>query len=127
MFTTHFAGSRLHQTTTLSILSIRQEQEETLRAFIDRFRKVILHTLNLNQEMILQCMALTLNARTQAPCRGLHLHGRNVEPQHQVLQCKALQDKIKDLVRAGHFRRFLRKDGPPHPSWSDNRHPPRNT
>jgi len=60
MFSTHFAGSRPHQTTTISLLGIRQEQGEPLRAFIDRFSKAALRTPHLNQEMILQCMALTL-------------------------------------------------------------------
>ena len=60
MFSTHFAGSRPHQTTTISLLGIRQEQGEPLRAFIDCFSKAALRTPHLNQEMILQCMALTL-------------------------------------------------------------------
>jgi len=60
MFSTHFASSRPHQTTTISLLGIRQEQNEPLRAFIDRFSKAALRTPHLNQEMILQCMALTL-------------------------------------------------------------------
>ena len=60
MFTTHFAGSRSHQTTTISLIDVRQEQGETLREFIDRFSKAALRTPHLNQEMILQCMALTL-------------------------------------------------------------------
>jgi len=60
MFSTHFAGSRPHQTTTISLLGIRQEQGEPLRAFIDRFSKAALRTPHLNQEMILQCMELTL-------------------------------------------------------------------
>ena len=60
MFTTHFAASRPHQATILSLLSVRQEQDETLRAFIDHFSKAALRTPNLNQEMIMQCMAFTL-------------------------------------------------------------------
>jgi len=60
MFSTHFAGSRPHQTTTISLLGIRQEPNEPLRAFIDRFSKAALRTPHLNQEMILQCMTLTL-------------------------------------------------------------------
>jgi len=60
MFTTHFADSRPHQTTTLSLLGVRQEQDETLQTFIDRFSKVALRTPYLNQEMILLCIALTL-------------------------------------------------------------------
>ncbi|XP_027905751.1 WAS/WASL-interacting protein family member 3-like [Vigna unguiculata] len=60
MFTTNFADSRPHQTTTISLLGIRQAQGESLRAFIDRFSKAALRTPHLNHEMILQCMALTL-------------------------------------------------------------------
>jgi len=44
----------------LSLLNIRQEKDEMLRAFIDRFSKVALCMPNLTQKMILQCMALTL-------------------------------------------------------------------
>jgi len=48
MFSTHFAGSRPHQTTTISLLGIRQEQGEPLRAFIDRFSKAALRTPHLS-------------------------------------------------------------------------------
>jgi len=60
LFTIQFAGSRPHQATPLSLLNVRQERDETLRAFIDRFGKVALRMKNLTQEMILQCMALAL-------------------------------------------------------------------
>jgi len=42
---------------------------------------------------------------------------------HTTEECKALQDKIEELVRAGHFRRFIRRDD--HSSSSQSRHPPR--
>ena len=48
------------ETTTISLLGIRQEPNEPLRKFIDRFSKAALRTPHLNQEMILQCMTLTL-------------------------------------------------------------------
>jgi len=48
MFSTHFVGSRPHQTTNISLLGIRQEPNEPLRAFIDRFSKVALRTPHLN-------------------------------------------------------------------------------
>ena len=48
-------------------------------------------------------------------CRYHRNHGHTTE------ECKALQDKIEELVRVGHFRRFVRKDD--HPPLSD--HPPR--
>jgi len=72
MFSTHFAGSRPHQTTTISLLGIRQEPNEPLRAFIDRFSKVALRTPHLNQEMILQCMTLTLQPGPYA--NNVYLH-----------------------------------------------------
>ncbi|XP_027932758.1 uncharacterized protein LOC114188366 [Vigna unguiculata] len=225
MFTTHFAGSCPHQTTTISFLSVRKEQDETLRAFIDRFSKDALRTPHLNQEMILQYMALTLKLGPFANNVYLHppvsmnelklhaavyvrmeemqtLHTKfsndytpstttpssqpprpdlrpreprqpcftryvplnvprsrlldealqadlippprktttppNVDmtkychyhrnPDHTTKECKALQDKIEELVRAGHFRRFIRKDDHPsqsnHPPRSDHQRPP---
>jgi len=225
MFSTHFADSCPHQTTTISFLGIRQEQGEPVRAFIDRFSKAALRTPHLNQEMILQCMALTLQPGPFAnnvylhPPTSMHelklraadyvrmeemqtLHTKfcndyaatttNPTPQHphpdtrpreprqprftryapltvarshildEALQadlippprktttppnadmtkycryhrnhrhttedCKALQDKIEELVRAGHFCRFIRRDEHPsrsrHPPRSDHRRPP---
>ncbi|XP_027941019.1 uncharacterized protein LOC114194807 [Vigna unguiculata] len=228
MFTTYFTGSRPHQTTTISLLSVRQEQGETFRAFIDRFTKVALRTPHLNQEMILQCMALTLQPGPFAnnvylhPPTSMHdlklrvvdyvcmeemqtLHTKfcndyapstaNPTPQpprpdprpreprqprftryaplnvpksrildealqadlipplrkmttppnadmtkycryhrnhgHTTKDCKALQDKIEELVRAGHVRRFVHREDhssrshpPPHP---DHRRPLRDS
>jgi len=49
-------------------------------------------------------------------CRYHRNHGHTTE------ECKALQDKIEELVRAGHFRRFIRRDD--HTS-SRTHHPPR--
>jgi len=46
-------------------------------------------------------------------CRYQRNHG------HTTKECKTLQDKIEELVCAGHFRRFIRRDD--HPSRS--RHP----
>jgi len=47
---------------------------------------------------------------------------------HTTEDCKALQDKIEELVCAGHFRRFIRRDDHPyrsrHPHQSDHRCPP---
>jgi len=213
MFSTHFASSRPHQTTTISLLGIRQEQGEPLKAFIESFSKVALRTPHLNQEMILQCMVLTLQPSPFANNVYLHspasmhelklrttdyvrieemqtLHTKfcndyaattaNSTPQpprsdtrpreprrprftryapltvarsrilnealqadlippprktttppnadmtkycryhrnhgHTTEDCKALQEKIEELVSAGHFRRFIRKDD--HPSRS---------
>jgi len=60
LFTTHLARSHPHQAMPLSLFSVRQKKDETLRAFIDRFGKAALRMPNLTQEMILQCMTLTL-------------------------------------------------------------------
>ena len=47
---------------------------------------------------------------------------------HTIEECKALQDKIEELVCASHFRRFVRRDDHPprsnHPPRSDHRRPP---
>ena len=48
---------------------------------------------------------------------------------HTTEECKALQDKIEELVRAGHFRRFIRRDDhvssrTHHPSQHDHRRQP---
>jgi len=48
IFTTHFVDSRPHQTTTISLLGVRQEQDETMRTFIDHFNKVAFRTQQLN-------------------------------------------------------------------------------
>ena len=40
---------------------------------------------------------------------------------HTIEECKALQDKIEELVRVGHFRRLIRRVD--HLPRSD--HPPR--
>jgi len=45
-----------------------------------------------------------------------HNHGHTTE------ECKALLDKIEELVRARHFRRFIRRDD--HSSSSQSRQPP---
>jgi len=86
---THFAGSRPHQTTTISLLGIRQEQGEPFRAFIDRFSKATLRTPHLNQEMILQCMALTLQLDPFA--NNIYLH-----PPSSIHELKL---RVADYVR----------------------------
>jgi len=50
-------------------------------------------------------------------CRYHRNHG------HTTAECKALQDKIEELLCAGHFRRFIRRDD--HSSSSRSRHPRR--
>jgi len=57
-------------------------------------------------------------------CRYHRNHGHTTE------ECKALQDKIEELVRAGHFRRFIRRDDHSssfrscHPTRPDHRRQP---
>ena len=47
IISTHFAGSRPHQTTRISLLGIRHELGQPLIAFIDRFSKAALRTANI--------------------------------------------------------------------------------
>jgi len=55
------------------------------------------------------------NADMTKYCRYHRNHGHTIE------ECKALQDKIEELVRAGHFRCFIRRDDH---SSSRTCHPP---
>jgi len=93
MFSTHFAGSRPHQTTTISLLGIRQEPNEPLRAFIDRFSKAALHTPHLNQEMILQCMTLTLQPGPFA--NNVYLHPP--ASMHELKLCAADYVRMEEM------------------------------
>jgi len=47
LFSTQFAGSYSHKVALLSLLNVRQEKDETLKAFIDKFNKVVLKIKNL--------------------------------------------------------------------------------
>jgi len=61
------------------------------------------------------------NADMTKYCRYHRNHGHTIE------DCKALQDKIEELIRAGHFCRFIRRGDHPsrarHPPRSDHRRP----
>ena len=46
---------------------------------------------------------------------------------HTTNECKALQEKIEEFVRVGHFRCFIHRDERPHPSWFDHIYPPRSS
>ena len=125
MFSTHFAGSRPHQTTTISLLGIRQEQGEPLRAFSTQPRFTRYASLTIARSRLLdealQADLISPPRKTTTPpnadmtkyCRYHRNHGHTTE------YCKALQDKIEELVRAGHFRRFIRRDD----HLSRSRHP----
>jgi len=63
----------------------------------------------------LQAYLIPPNADMTKYCRYHRNHGYTTE------ECKALQDKIEELVCAGHFRRFIRRDD--HSSSSRSRHP----
>jgi len=93
MFFTHFVGNRPHQTTTISLLGIRQEQGEPLRAFIDRFSKAALRTPHLNQEMIIQCMALTLQSGPFA--NNVYLHPP--ASMHELKLCAADYVRMEEM------------------------------
>ena len=50
-FTTQYATSRLHRTSSMSLLNVKQERGESLRAFMDRFNKVCMGIKNLNPDI----------------------------------------------------------------------------
>ncbi|XP_068475257.1 uncharacterized protein [Phaseolus vulgaris] len=50
-FTTQYATSRPHRTSSMSLLNVKQEKGESLRTFMDRFSKVCMSIRNLNPEI----------------------------------------------------------------------------
>jgi len=62
------------------------------------------------------------NADMTKYCRYHRNHGHTTE------DCKALHDKIEELIHVGHFRRFIRRDGHSsragHPPRSNHKRPP---
>ena len=50
-FTTQYATSRPHRTSSMSLLNVKQERGESLRAFMDIFSKVCMSIRNLNPEI----------------------------------------------------------------------------
>jgi len=60
LFSTQFVGIRSHPVTSLSLLNVKQEKDETFKAFIDRFSMLALKIKNLTHEFFLQYMATTL-------------------------------------------------------------------
>ncbi|XP_068474839.1 uncharacterized protein [Phaseolus vulgaris] len=50
-FTTQYATSRLHRTSSMSLLYVKQEKGESLRAFMDRFSKGLMGIRNLNPDI----------------------------------------------------------------------------
>jgi len=56
-FTTQYATSRPHRTSSMSLLNVRQERGESLRAFMDRFSKVCMGIHNLNPDIAMHHLA----------------------------------------------------------------------
>ncbi|XP_068475223.1 uncharacterized protein [Phaseolus vulgaris] len=50
-FTTQYATSRPHRTSSMSLLNVKQERGESLRTFMNRFSKVCMSIRNLNPEI----------------------------------------------------------------------------
>jgi len=85
LFTTHFVGNHPHQVTLISLINVKQEKYEMLRIFINRFSKAVLRMPNLTQEMMLQCMALTLKPGLFAD----NVYLRPLTSMHELKLCVA--------------------------------------
>ncbi len=59
-FETQFATSRLYHLTSIALVGIRQEKGESLRTFVDRFRKVVMSIRNLSSDVGMHHMLTTL-------------------------------------------------------------------
>ena len=60
MFETQFATSRLHHLTSIVSVGICQEKGESLRKFIDRFKKVAMSIRNLSPDVAMHHMLTAL-------------------------------------------------------------------
>ncbi|KAG5063659.1 hypothetical protein JHK85_004842 [Glycine max] len=56
----HYATSRSHRITSATLASPRQVDNESLRKFMDRFGRTTIQIQNLNPEVVLHSMLLTL-------------------------------------------------------------------
>ena len=59
-FGAQFATSRPHHLTSIALVNIRQEQNESLRAFMERFGRMTLSIRNLSPEVSMHHMVTAL-------------------------------------------------------------------
>ncbi|XP_068486989.1 uncharacterized protein [Phaseolus vulgaris] len=59
-FTTQYATSRPHRTSSMSLLNVKKEKGESLRAFMDRFNKVCMGIRNLNPDIAMHHLVSTI-------------------------------------------------------------------
>ncbi|XP_068492311.1 uncharacterized protein [Phaseolus vulgaris] len=59
-FGAQFTTSRPHHLTSIALVNIRQEKSESLRAFMDKFNKMVLDIRNLSPEVAMQHMVTAL-------------------------------------------------------------------
>jgi len=59
-FTTQYATSGPHRTSSMSLLNVKQERGESLRAFMDRFSKVCMGIRNLNPDIAMHRLVPTI-------------------------------------------------------------------
>ncbi|XP_068466297.1 uncharacterized protein [Phaseolus vulgaris] len=62
-FEAHFATSKPHHLTSITLVNIRQKKEESLRAFMEKFGRVALSIRNLSPKMTMHHMVTTLKPR----------------------------------------------------------------
>jgi len=59
-FTMQYVTSRPHHTSSMSLLNVKQEKRESLRAFMDRFSKVCMGIINLMPEIAMHHLVSTI-------------------------------------------------------------------
>ncbi|XP_020208863.1 uncharacterized protein LOC109793797, partial [Cajanus cajan] len=59
-YTTQYATSRPHHTTSAALANLRQNDDEPLRAFMERFSSILVRIRNLNPEVALHAMLMGL-------------------------------------------------------------------
>ena len=70
-FTTQYATSRPHRTSSMSLLNVKQERGESLRVFMDMFSKVCMGIRNLNPDIAMHhLVSAIVPSRPRALTKG---------------------------------------------------------
>ncbi|XP_020232147.1 uncharacterized protein LOC109812565 [Cajanus cajan] len=102
-FTIQFATSRPHSLTSLSLVSLRQDKKESLRAFMDRFNKAALEIRDLNSAVALHHLTTTLKP-------GPFVNSICKKPPSDMNDLRRRVDKYMQMVELAEYRNQARAE-----------------